>query len=218
MSITVTVIDYGLGNLFSVSRAFEQIGAQVQLADSAQAIDSATHLVLPGVGAFQDGMAGLQERGLVGPLRRYGASGRPLVGICLGMQLLFHWSEEFGRTEGLGLIPGTVAAIPSTGADGRTHKIPHIGWNELRLPAGRASWAGTMLEAVSPGTAVYFVHSFSCVPSESRDRLADCEYDGRLICAAVQRGPISGFQFHPEKSGGKGLRILAGMIPSVATA
>ena len=209
---TVTVVDYGLGNLFSVSRALEQVGAQVELTDSAEAIARATHLVLPGVGAFRDGMAGLDSRGLVEPLRRYGRSGRPFLGICLGMQLLFEHSEEFGRQEGLGLIAGGVVAIPSVGASGAPHKIPHIGWNELRLPQARQSWKSSPLANVAPNTPMYFVHSFTADPAQPGDRLADCDYDGCRISAAVGHGSLYGCQFHPEKSGASGLQILRDFV------
>jgi len=209
---TVTVVDYGLGNLFSVSRALDQVGAAIELSDSAGVIDRATHLVLPGVGAFRDGMAGLRERGLVEPVRRYGESGRPFLGICLGMQLLFEWSAEFGREEGLGLMKGGVEAIPATGTDGRPHKIPHIGWNELRLPPSRQAWTGTPFEELKPGTPAYFVHSFTAVPAEPSDRLADAYYDGCVISAAVGRDALIGCQFHPEKSGPAGLRILESFV------
>lgn len=212
MTARVTVVDYGLGNLFSVSRALEQIGACAEVTDSAAGIDAATCLVLPGVGAFADGMRGLHERGLVEPLRRYGASGRPLLGICLGMQLLFDWSKEFGGSEGLGLIPGGVLPIPREGIDGRSRKIPHIGWNELQLAAGLADWKGTLLEGTARGTAMYFVHSFTCAPAQPGDRLADCDYDGCTISAAVERGSLSGVQFHPEKSGPNGLAILSAFL------
>jgi len=209
---TVTVVDYGLGNLFSVSRALEQVGAQVEITDSAAKIADATHLVLPGVGAFRDGMAGLQSRALVEPLRGYGRSGRPFLGICLGMQLLFEWSAEFGRKEGLGLMKGGVEAIPATGTDGRPHKIPHIGWNELELPASRQAWTGTPLESLEAGEPAYFVHSFTAVPAEPSDRLADAYYDGCVISAAVGRDALFGCQFHPEKSGPAGLRILESFV------
>ena len=206
--ITVTVVDYGLGNLLSVSRALEQVGANVELTDSAATIEGATHLLLPGVGAFRDGMTGLQERGLVEAVRRYGESGRPFLGICLGMQLLFEYSEEFGHQEGLGLIAGGVVAIPPISPTGSSHKIPHIGWNELRVPETREGWQGTPLAQVHPNTPMYFVHSFTADPEDAADRLADCDYDGCRISAAVGRGSLFGCQFHPEKSGPAGLQIL----------
>jgi glutamine amidotransferase len=211
---TVTVVDYGLGNLFSVSRALEQVGASVELTDSAAAIDRATHLVLPGVGAFRDGIAGLHERGLVEPVRRYGAGGRPFLGICLGMQLLFEYSEEFGRQEGLGLVAGGVVAIPAVTASGAPHKIPHIGWNELRVPETRRGWQGTPLARIAQNTPMYFVHSFTADPAREDDRLADCDYDGCRISAAVGHGALYGCQFHPEKSGAPGLQILRDFLAS----
>jgi glutamine amidotransferase len=204
----ITVVDYGLGNLFSVSRALEQVGAHVELSDSAATIDRATHLLLPGVGAFRDGMAGLQERGLVDAVRRYGESGRPFLGICLGMQLLFEYSEEFGRQEGLGLLAGGVVPIPPITGNGEPHKIPHIGWNELCVPETRQGWQTSPLENVRPKTPMYFVHSFTADPEDAADRLADCDYDGCRISAAVGRGSLYGCQFHPEKSGPAGLQIL----------
>lgn len=206
--MNVAVVDYGLGNLFSVSRALERIGATVTVTDSRNELERATHLVLPGVGAFRDGIGGLHDRRLVDPLRRYGESGRPLLAICLGMQLLFDVSEEFGMHEGLGLIPGKVVAIPATGVDEEPHRIPHIGWNELLEPPSRRGWQGTVLADVVPGSSAYFVHSFSAHPTEATHRLADCLYDGRLISAAVRHGGLSGCQFHPEKSGKVGLSIL----------
>lgn len=209
---TVTVVDYGLGNLLSVSRALEQVGANVELTDSAATIERATHLLLPGVGAFRDGMAGLQQRGLVETVRRYGESGRPFLGICLGMQLLFEWSDEFGRHEGLGLVPGGVVPIPQTGVDGRPHKIPHIGWNELFLPAGRRSWDDTPLVGVKIGTPFYFVHSFMATPADAAHRVADCRYDGRVISAAAACGTVFGCQFHPEKSAATGLLMLRNFV------
>jgi glutamine amidotransferase len=212
MNTSVAVVDYGLGNLFSVSRALESIGADVTVTDSPAAVARASRLVLPGVGAFSDGMNGLHERKLLDAVRRYGASGRPLLGICLGMQLLFDASEEFGHHEGLGLIPGRVISIPPTGEDGEPHKIPHIGWNELVMPASLSSWRQTVLADVPPRASVYFVHSFTADPTDTNDRLADCYYDGRLISAAVRRNALSGCQFHPEKSGEVGLRILRAFL------
>lgn len=212
MTRRVTVVDYGLGNLFSVSRALEQVGASPQITDTAAGIDAAASLVLPGVGAFADGMRGLQGRGLVEPLRRYGASGRPLLGICLGMQLLFESSEEFDAAEGLGLIAGRVVQIPHASPDGRARKVPHIGWNELRLAGSRRDWAHTPLAAVTPGTPVYFVHSFTAAPAEPSARIADADHDGCLVSAAVGRDALFGCQFHPEKSGPSGLRILESFV------
>src|SRR3954470_1919468 len=154
----VTVIDYGMGNLHSVCRALEHVGAEPKLTENPEDVRSAQLLVLPGVGAFKDGMAELAKRGLVAALRGYANTGRPLLGICLGMQMLFEESEEFGRHDGLGLMPGAVRPIPAQGADGKSHKIPHIGWNRLLKPHG-ARWDETLLDGLAQGTEAYFVHS-----------------------------------------------------------
>jgi glutamine amidotransferase len=210
---TVTVIDYGIGNLFSVRRGFEKCGAEVRFAETAADVAAAERLVLPGVGAFADGMAGLRERGLDEAVRRYAASGKPLLGICLGMQMLLTRSEEFGSNEGLGLIAGNVVAIPATTIAGLPHKIPHIGWTALE-PAAESDWQSSIFANTAPGSAAYLVHSFTAVPTDSRHRLADCHYNGRLISAAIRAGNVYGCQFHPEKSGTVGLQILDGFLRS----
>src|SRR5208283_5616772 len=160
----VTVIDYGMGNLLSVSRAMEHCGAEVLTTCDPERVAQAERLILPGVGAFADGMAGLRERRLIEPIREFARAGRPFLGICLGMQMMLDSSEEFGNHEGLGLVPGRVAAIPSTGVDGRPHKIPHIGWNKLLMPTPETSWENTILAGLSPGSSGYFVHSYAAVP------------------------------------------------------
>lgn len=205
MSASVTVIDYGSGNLLSVIRALEHCGAQVELSNDPTRIVVADRLVLPGVGAFADGMAGLSSAGLIDPIRTFAASGRPFMGICLGMQMLASSSEEFGANEGLGLIPGRVVAIPERTADGEPHKIPHIGWADLILNPGREKPDPV---GIVDGEAVYLVHSYRFEPEAEAHRLADCIYGGRRIAAAVRAENITGFQFHPEKSGKVGLGIL----------
>ena len=212
MTATVTVIDYGIGNIFSVTRALEHCGATVALSGRAEDILAAPRLVLPGVGAFANGMQGLRERGLVEPIRQYAASGRPLLGICLGMQMLFSRSLEFGEHEGLGLIPGTIAPIVARGPDGAALKVPHIGWTPLERPPGCASWAGTLLDGVREGENCYFVHSFTAVPERESSRLADASYGDCRISAAVREGNVYGCQFHPEKSGETGLRMVANFV------
>ena len=210
--ISVTVIDYGVGNLLSVSRALEHCGARVTITSDAAAILTSARVVLPGVGAFADGMAALQAKGLDAVVRQVAATGTPLLGICLGMQMLFDESEEFGATAGLGLIPGRVVHIPATTTTGEPHKIPHIGWNELVLPTGRASWQGDLFADVAPGEAVYFVHSFMAEPALPEFRLADCNYGGIAVSVVVKRDNVMGCQFHPEKSGEVGLKILRRFI------
>lgn len=208
----VTVIDYGIGNLLSVCRAFEYCGADVLITDSPEMIRQADYLVLPGVGAFADGMEGLRQRRLVEPIQSFALSGRPFLGICLGMQLMMENSEEFGFHEGLALIRGQVVAIPDTCADGTPHKIPHIGWNGLRKPFPAKEWRGTILQDTQMEDAVYFVHSFTCDPEREEDRLADCVYNGRNISAVIKAGALNGCQFHPEKSGPVGLQIIKNFL------
>lgn len=209
MSGHVAVVDFGAGNLLSVRRALEKCGANVMVTGDAAAIAAADRLILPGVGAFADCMRGLRERGLVDPLVAYAHSGRPFLGICVGMQMLFERSTEHGEHAGLGLLAGCVKEIPGTSADGTQRKIPHIGWSSLRLPSGRDSWTGSVLAGLTPDRdAVYFVHSYHAVAGEPKDMLAVCDYGGIPVTAAVARGNLQGCQFHPEKSGEAGLGII----------
>lgn len=202
MSAEVTVIDYGIGNLHSVLKALRHEGASVTLSSDPDVIRRAARLVLPGVGAFGDGMNELNCRSLVQPIVESVGRGTPFLGICLGMQLLLTESEEFGVHPGLGLIGGTVRLIKPHSA-----KVPHIGWNRLTV-APDANWTGSLLEDVADGTAVYFVHSYTAVPNDERHRLADASYDGVRIAAAIKRDNVTGCQFHPEKSGAIGLSMV----------
>lgn len=214
----ITVIDYGLSNLLSVRLALAKEGAEVAVTQDPAAVLAASALVLPGVGAFRDGMEGLRRLGLIGPICRRAAAGTPLLGICLGMQMLFDESEEFGLYPGLGLIPGRVVKIPDTDAGGAPQRVPHISWNPLYPAAGRADFAGTALGGVAPGQECYFIHSYEAKPACAADRLADTVYGGRRICAAAMRGSVLGTQFHPEKSGPVGLSILQSYLALCAAA
>ena len=204
----VTVIDYGLSNLLSVQHAFAHFGAEVELTNKPEDILAASALVLPGVGAFQDGMAGLGSLGLIEPIRRKAGEGTPLLGICLGMQMLFDESEEFGLHKGLGLIPGRVVRIPDTDTEGNPQRVPHISWEPLVPAGGRTDFSGTVLCDVAPGQECYFIHSYEAKPAKEEYRLADAVYGGRPVCAAAQKGSVVGTQFHPEKSGPVGLSII----------
>ena len=208
----VTVIDYGLSNLRSVQNALTHCGAEVELTNSPADVRAAEALVLPGVGAFRDGMAGLERLGLVEVIRQKAAEGTPLLGICLGMQMLFGESEEFGTCPGLGLIPGRVVKIPDTDVQGNPQKVPHIRWDPLFPAGGRADFNGTVLEKVAAGQECYFIHSYEAKPADEADRLADTRYGGRTVCAVAAYGSVVGCQFHPEKSGPVGLSILSQFI------
>lgn len=206
MSTAVTLIDYGIGNLLNVVRALEHCGAQVNVMQHAsQAPAAIDRLILPGVGAFGDGMRELRARGFDDLVKRFAQTQRPFLGICVGMQMMFEGSQEMGQHEGLGLVAGQVLAVPPTGADGQPHRVPHIGWRALQ-PAGE--WNGTILSDLRPGERMYFVHSFSGHPVDESVRLADVDYDGRRICAAIGREHLFGCQFHPERSADAGLSIL----------
>lgn len=204
----VTVIDYGMGNLLSVSRALEVCGATVEVTSDPGQILSAKRVVLPGVGAFADAMDALSRLELVKVIHDLVSRQIPLLGICLGMQLLLDTSEEFGHTQGLGMIPGRVIPLPSSTVDGLLMKVPHIGWNNLWPASEACGWKDSILEHIQPRDAVYFVHSFMAVPSSRDHCLAVCEYGGHKVPAVIARGRIVACQFHPEKSGEVGLMML----------
>lgn len=208
----VVIVDYGMGNLLSVQRAFEYCGAKVKIASLPAQVEQAQYLVLPGVGAFADGMRELERRGLVGAIKTFVKTGRPFLGICLGMQMMLETGEEFGVYGGLALIPGKVVMIPKNSPDGVLHKIPHIGWNGLLPANNNTGWDNTILNGILPGESVYFVHSFSAVPVNPQNDLAGCLYNGLRLCAVVRSGNVYGCQFHPEKSSSVGLRIIKNFL------
>ncbi|MFV0414271.1 MAG: imidazole glycerol phosphate synthase subunit HisH [Oscillospiraceae bacterium] len=205
----ITVVDYGLSNLLSVRRAITSLGYEVEVTGDAATVRQASVLVLPGVGAFRDGMKGLDSLGLTPVIRGKTAEGTPLLGICLGMQMLFSQSEEFGVYEGLGLIPGSVVRIPDTTTEDRLQRVPQVGWNGLLPPeAGASAFSSPLLAATRPGEEVYFVHSYEAKPENPQNCLANVLYGGREVCAVAGLGRVLGTQFHPEKSGRVGLAIL----------
>ena len=198
----IAIIDYGVGNLFSLSSSFEAIGKETIITGDAYIIRNADQIILPGVGAFGDAAAKLKDSGLDKIIIEEVKKGKPLMGICLGMQLLFDEGYEYGCHKGLGLIPGKV--ISMKGVVPEDYKIPHIGWNSLLFPAGREK--SPLFKYINDGDCVYFVHSFFA--SECNEStIASAEY-GALLTAAVSKDNIYGCQFHPEKSGAVGLSIL----------
>jgi glutamine amidotransferase len=204
----ITVIDYGVGNILSVTRALQQFGADVSIASSDSEIRKSARIVLPGVGAFPNAMSSLSRLDIVDTIVEMSENGKPILGICLGMQLLFEESYEQNPTPGLRLIPGSVERIQQKANLEKSIKVPHIGWSEInRSPEGR-DWKNTILQNLEDNSAVYFVHSYGCNPRDRVDVLAVTEYCDLEVIAAVQRQNVMGCQFHPEKSGETGLRIL----------
>ena len=195
----IAIIDYGVGNLRSVQKAFEAVGQQAEVTSDKAMIEAASHVVLPGVGAFGAAAATLRSHGLEDVARDAALSGRPFLGICVGMQLLFDVSYEYGEHVGLGLLPGSVVSFDTSNPQA---KVPQIGWNAIEWQKDNSLTA-----AVPSGSMAYFVHSFYCKPLESSDVLATT-FHGIGYASAVQRGNITGVQFHPEKSGDVGLALI----------
>lgn len=193
------IIDYGVGNLFSLLSSFKKIGEEAVVTKDPETLKKADRIILPGVGAYRDAINKLRESGLVPVLTEQIEAGKPVMGICLGMQLLFDKSFEYGEYEGLGLIKGNV--IPIDSKDGKL-KVPHMGWNALSFKNG----THPLFKYIKNGDCVYFVHSYYAA-CDAKDIIATCEY-GDELTAAVARANVYGCQFHPEKSGTVGLNIL----------
>lgn len=211
MRAEIAIVDYGMGNLKSVQKALERTGAMAVVTDDPAVLGAAQGVVLPGVGAFGDAVANLRARRLIEPVLRHVSQGKPLLGICLGMQLLFDESEEMGRHRGLGLLPGRVVRLPCPHL-----KVPHVGWNQLQIVDCRLQIAKRgLLAGIADGAHAYFVHSYYVVPQDPADVLATTEY-GIEFASVVGRGAIWGAQFHPEKSQEVGLRLLKNFSQAVS--
>lgn len=203
----LAIVDYGMGNLHSVAKAIERLGYEAVVSGDAAVLLAADGILLPGVGAFGDAMEQLTASGLDGTLRQAVDSGKPLLGICLGMQLLFSASEEHGLHDGLGLLPGrAVRFSPESGL-----KVPHMGWNRLQFKQPEHP----LLAGLDEGH-VYFVHSYHVLPEREQDLLAVTDY-GQPVTAIVGRGNVFGMQFHPEKSGELGMALLRNFLALVAS-
>lgn len=196
----IAIIDYGMGNLHSVSKAVERLGYEAVITADPQTIAAADGAILPGVGAFGDAMQNLRETKLDDVAKAYAASGKPMLGICLGMQLLFSQSEEYGTNEGLNLLPGKVIRFAGD------YKIPHMGWNKLSFLQEQSPLFNGLMEG-----HVYFVHSFHAKPELASDLLATTDYH-QQVTAIVGRGNVYGMQFHPEKSGELGMQLLGNFL------
>jgi glutamine amidotransferase len=192
---SIVIVDYGMGNLHSVNKAVALVGGDPVISGDKAVIAGAEKMILPGVGAFGDCMANLEKAGVIPAIKAHIAAGKPFLGICLGMQVLFEESEEAPGVKGLGIFPGKVVLIPTS------LKIPHMGWNRLQLKSFSPLLSG------SDGEYVYFVHSYCCRPEDENVIIAVCDY-GAEVVAAVGRDNVSGFQYHPEKSSTVGLEML----------
>ncbi|WP_314580473.1 imidazole glycerol phosphate synthase subunit HisH [Enterococcus gilvus] len=199
----LAIIDYGVGNLFSLSRSLEYLGVECQVTRSLEELKAADRIILPGVGAFGDARKKLEELSLVAPIQELAASGKPFLGICLGMQLLFDKSEEFGEHEGFGLIPGRIVSMREVFDQGNSDlKVPQIGWNRLDVKKPESP----LVRSLGENDFVYYVHSYYATDCQEH-LVADSEY-GLSIPGIVQNKNVFGTQFHPEKSGEVGLKIL----------
>jgi glutamine amidotransferase len=204
MQRKVVIIDYNLGNLFSVEQACRATGIDAEISASKTAIDNADALILPGVGAFIEAMQNLDQQGLVETIKNNVKSGKPIFGVCLGLQLLFSKSEEFGSGEGLDLIQGTIKKFPAT-IDGKKIRVPQIAWNKIY--ADHQDWNDSPLKGISQNEFMYFVHSYYVDPANDSCILTKTNYEGMDYCSGILKDNIFATQFHPEKSAQKGILI-----------
>ena len=204
----ITIIDYDINNLYSVINAVHKCGFQANVTSDVNEILNAKALILPGVGAFKNGIDNLKRKNLSDAIKKFVAQGKPLLGICLGMQLLAKKSLEFGVHNGLDIIDGTVMPLTNHITLGKNIKIPNIGWTELEK-TNNLNWDKTIFNNLSTSDQVYLIHSYYFNPSDNKCILANCDFNGKKICIAIKKGNVYGTQFHPEKSGEVGLRVLA---------
>lgn len=206
MSKKIVIVDYKLGNLFSVNQALVNTGLDTLITSNSSEIIDADAIVLPGVGAFADAMNNLNHLGLTNEIKAFVNSGKPFLGICLGLQLLFSNSEEFGSSNGLDLIDGTVKKFPKETFNNKTLKVPQIAWNTINKPVGK-SWLNTPLEGIKENEDMYFVHSYFVLPSNNEVVLTESTYGSTTYASSIMFNNIFACQFHPEKSSHIGLSI-----------
>ena len=209
---SIVIVDYGVGNLQSLKKAFAHFGVEAKISEDANEIQKADALALPGVGSFEAGMRGLMARGLTSAVRTFTETGKPMLGICLGAQLLLSRGHEFGVHEGLDIIPGEVVRLPKLAGN---EKIPQVGWNTVLRPSGVA-WDGTIFDSLQKEPEVYFVHSYILKPEKSEHILGTTVYGGHTFCSAIRKEQVYGVQFHPEKSGKAGLELIRNFVKLVA--
>jgi glutamine amidotransferase len=207
----LVIVDYGHGNLYSINEACNYFGYQPLITSEPELIINADSVILPGVGAFRVAMEELSEKGLIEPILEYVSKGNYLMGICLGMQLLFDSSEEFGSHKGLGLIKGSVKKFPSE-HNGNKLRIPQIGWNKIYPKEDLMDWKDSPLRNIKNNDLMYFVHSYYVSPDNASNILSFSEYQELMFCSSVIKENIFGFQFHPEKSASQGLTIFENFL------
>lgn len=209
----IIIVDYGLGNLFSVQHAFRHLGIETYVTSDKNKIREADAIVLPGVGAFGEAMNNLVSLELVEPIKEFVATGKSFLGVCLGMQLLFEESEEFGSSKGLGIIQGTIKKFSSLDKSGNPLRVPQIAWNKILKPSdSKFVWEQTVLKGVKEEEYMYFVHSYYTSPANRENILTETEYDGFRYCSSVLKDNVFAAQFHPEKSAEEGLKIYKNWI------
>ena len=210
MSKHVAILDYGLGNLFSIVQGCANVGLKSEITNKNKIIKESDGLILPGVGSFGDAMTKLAELELIDTIKDFIASGKPVMGICLGMQILFSRSEEFGNYTGLDVISGKILKFPNLSGSKKI-KVPQIGWNKI-YKSNPLTLENPILEGVGNGEFMYFVHSYYAKPDSNGVVLTTTNYEGTDYCSAVVKENVTAFQFHPEKSAGKGLKIYENWI------
>lgn len=206
--LKIAIVDYGVGNLYSLIRAFNFFGVEAVITEDAKILEKADGIILPGVGSFEAGMRGLEIRGLTETIRNLAKDDKPVLGICLGAQIMLTEGHEFGIFKGLDIIKGKVVHFPILVDN---EKVPHIGWNTIS-PRKGDSWSDTILDPFDKNDQVYFVHSYILEPESKENILALTTYGNHTFCSAVKKGNIYGCQFHPEKSGTVGLKLIENFI------
>ena len=211
--VHVAIIDYHTSNLFSVKHACDHVGLETEITSDRHTIAGADAAILPGVGAFGDAMRKLTKLDLIAPIKDFIASDKPFMGICLGLQLLFTESVEFGSTLGLNVVEGQVIKFPNEAPGGDKIKVPHMGWNQIVHPQSEAcAWGGSPLRHIAQGEYMYFVHSFYVVPEDKGTILCATQYQGVSFCSGVLKGNIFATQFHPEKSAREGIKVYSDWV------
>ncbi len=205
----VAVVDYGMGNLFSVQHACEKVGLACKITSDYSIIMNSAGLILPGVGSFGDAMVNLKKFDLISPIKDFIASGKPFMGICLGMQLLLSESEEFGQHKGLNIIEGSVLKFSTKTNSQKQIKVPQVGWNQVLLPENytKENWNGSPLQNINHGEFMYFVHSFYAIPEIEKTILSITSYEGTTYCSSILWRNVFATQFHPERSAREGIKI-----------